>query len=108
MPTYLFCCPGCDKLVERYLTYEEFDRSGQAYPSYCTETHQTELLRPAIVQAPPIHYKGYGFYRTDARTADENYDYDHFDGSGTNPEIKAINRRIKSPHSSVPEQHPGR
>lgn len=101
MPTYTFRCPGCDKLVERHLTYEEYDQFKDGYPSVCSETKQTEILRTAIVACPPVHFKGYGFYKTDTRTADEKYDYDHFDGSGTNPEIKAMNRRIKDPESTV-------
>ncbi len=104
MPTYTLLCPGCGKIVERQWTYEEYDEFKDGYSSICSVTNQQEVLRPTFIQAPPVHFKGYGFYKTDSRTADENYDYDHFDGSGSNPEIKAINRRIKSPKSSVPDQ----
>ena len=56
-----------------------------------------------INRAPVVHFKGYGFYVTDHRDAQEKYAFDHFDGSGDNPEKAAMTRRIKDPESTVPK-----
>ena len=55
-----------------------------------------------VIGVPPIHYKGYGFFKTDNASLEEKYARDHFDGSGTNAEMKAMERRIKDPQSTVP------
>lgn len=104
MPVYVMHCPGCDRLIERSLSYAEFDACREmGYPSFCTESMEDELLTPMIAGAPPVHFKGYGFYSTDNASSNEKYARDHFDGSGANPELKAMQRRIKDPASTAPK-----
>lgn len=95
MPRYDYQCDRCDHRTELRHGFDE-DASGSACPQ-CPG----HLAR--VIAMPVVHYKGYGFYATDTRSGDEKYAFDHFDGSGRNPELKTMERRIKDPGSTVPQ-----
>lgn len=96
MPRYDYVCEACGSLFERKHTYDELIEE-----SYCERTGKMAKVTRVINNAPPVHFKGYGFYTTDGRDDQEKYAFEHFDGSGSNPEIKARERRIKDPGSTV-------
>ena len=96
MPRYDYRCDECGDVYEMTHGFDR-DASGDA----CWDaTCPGQLVR--VFPMPWIHYKGYGFHTTDSRSADEKYAFDHFDGSGDNPEKAAMQRRIKDPDSTVP------
>lgn len=96
MPLYDYVCTACGKLLERRHGFDD-----RVEESWCEATQTTARLERVINRAPVVHFKGYGFYTTDTRDDQEKYAFDHFDGSGANPEIKARERRIKDPDSTV-------
>jgi putative FmdB family regulatory protein len=98
MPRYDYRCPACGKTVERRHGFNE-----PPPVSYCDAAHQRVRLE-RIFAMPAVHLKGYGFHATDTRSSDEKYAFDHFDGSGTNAELKAMDRRIRDPESTVPDR----
>lgn len=93
MPRYDYECPQCGTCIE---IRHDFNDSSHRLCRQCGDV----LLR--VIPITAVHLKGYGFYRTDHRSADEKYAFDHFDGSGTNAELKQMNRRITDPESTVP------
>ena len=96
MPRYDYLCTACGSLFERKPSFEELIEE-----SWCETTQTVAKVQRVINMAPMVHYKGYGFYATDHRDEQEKYAFDHFDGSGSNPEIKARERRVKDPGSTV-------
>jgi putative FmdB family regulatory protein len=96
MPRYDYRCPACGDVVERSHGFDVTE-----VRSYCDKTEQ-EVVLERLFTMPTVHFKGYGFYVTDNRDAGERYSFDHFDGSGTNSERKAMERRIKHPESTIP------
>lgn len=96
MPRYDYVCTACGSLFERKHSFDEVIDA-----SWCEATQTVAKVERVINRAPMVHFKGYGFYATDNRDEQEKYAFDHFDGSGTNPEIKARERRIKDPGSTV-------
>ena len=108
MPRYDVACQACGDKQEVQISYAEYDVYKDGFFASIEPCSRNggdpciwrfALNRSAV---PPIHYKGYGFYRTDNASLEEKYARDHFDGSGTNAEIKAMERRIKDPQSTVP------
>jgi len=61
MPRYEFACPTCGQTFEKVLSFAE-DQSGIR----CPAGHQGVRR---IYSAPPIMFKGSGFYVTDHRSA---------------------------------------
>lgn len=55
MPTYDFYCETCDTVVEQWLHLKE-----EPQPCPTCGKPMTKLL-----SAPPVHFKGSGFYATD-------------------------------------------
>ena len=98
MPRYDYRCPGCGTIVERSHGFDVTE-----VRSYCDRT-ETEVVLERQITMPVVHYRGYGFHATDSRSSDEKYAFDHFDGSGINPELKAMDRRITDPDSTVPKR----
>lgn len=98
MPRYDYRCPECNKILERKHGFDVTE-----VKSWCDVVNR-EVVLERIFTAPVMHFKGYGFYVTDTRSSDEKYAFDHFDGSGTNAELKAMDRRIKDPESTVPKR----
>lgn len=102
MPKYRFMCPTCSFSTDIYMSYKDFDQVKEDNLRFrCQNDHRHYLTR--VLEPPIFHLKGYGFYTTDNRDIGEKYAFDHFDGSGTNAEMKAMDRRIKDPESTVPK-----
>ena len=60
MPTYVFCCPVCERTREIFCKL----RGGQIeLPEDEGRCCGSEMKR--LVRSPAIHYKGSGFYSTD-------------------------------------------
>ena len=111
MPRYDFGCQGCGQTHEYTLSYDTYDQiqagrpdepPGHIFTTCAVLGYRClqRLLPPA--EMPGVHLKGYGFTTTDNRSPDERFMFDHYDGSGRNPEMKAIQRRIKHPDSTLP------
>lgn len=98
MPRYDYRCDECGAVIE---ISHGFDRSSEG--NSCWDFQCPGTLR-LLISMPWVHYKGYGFHVTDNRDASERYSFDHFDGSGTNAEEKAMGRRIKHPDSTIPKK----
>ncbi len=60
MPTYEYLCEGCAKLYEKR---EGFDAPARQKCPACGKRANR------VLQAPPIVFKGGGFYKTDSRGA---------------------------------------
>lgn len=58
MPTYEYACASCGK---RYEKREGFDAPARQKCQYCGKT------AARVLQAPPVVFKGSGFYVTDNR-----------------------------------------
>lgn len=95
MPLYDYQCPECGQVMERK------HAPGATGMTHWCDTVGQEVTLDRLLSMPAVHLKGYGFYATDNRHTDEKYSFDHFDGSGTNPEMKARERRIHHPDSTV-------
>src|SRR5687767_9219046 len=102
MPYYVFECPECEQEEELFITYQNYDRIKDDNLNFRCKNNREHILVP-VLRPTPFHLKGYGFYTTDNRDAGERYSFDHFDGSGTNAEMKAMDRRIKHPESTIPK-----
>ena len=98
MPCYDYRCPACGETLERRHGFDVNE-----VRSRCGETNE-EVVLERLFAMPAVHLKGYGFHATDSRSSDEKYAFDHFDGSGTNAELKAMDRRIRDPESTIPRR----
>lgn len=58
MPTYDFQCPECGEKREVFIYHKELDK----YKVMCSNGHYEPMIR--IYSAPPVHFKGSGFYTT--------------------------------------------
>ena len=63
MPTYEYLCPGC---AHQYEKREGFDAPAAQKCPQCGGTAQR------VIHAPPIVFKGSGFYVTDSRKPDSD------------------------------------
>jgi predicted nucleic acid-binding Zn ribbon protein len=94
MPRYDYYCPGCGKVVERELTFEQKEELGTKYRSVCEEINEV-IEMEQVFHVPSIHYKGMGFFSTDHVDSLERHERDHYDGSGRNSDKKLRDRRQK-------------
>ncbi len=62
MPTYEYACESCGK---RYEKREGFDAPARQKCQFCGKTKAQRMLF-----APPVVFKGSGFYKTDNRGSD--------------------------------------
>ena len=96
MPRYDYKCLNCSRI-------QEVSHSMQEKLDYvlCQCSPAPQPCDRLITTAPAVSLKGYGFYKKDNLSADEKYSYDHFDDSGTQSEMKAMDRKIKDPQSVI-------
>lgn len=96
MPRYDFRCPECQEVYELRLSYEEYDRLPED-PRACARCLTKLNAMERVLTAAPVHYKGFGWFSTDNADSLERYARDHFDGSGTNTELKQKSRVQQRP-----------
>lgn len=60
MPTYVFCCPTCERVREIFCKLRGGEIEIPVGEAECCGGEMKRLVRP-----PAVHYKGSGFYTTD-------------------------------------------
>jgi putative FmdB family regulatory protein len=64
LPTYEYACPACG---ERYEKREGFDAPAMQKCQVCRKA-----MARRVLHAPPVVFKGSGFYKTDSRGSSES------------------------------------
>lgn len=111
MPMYDVRCDECGFEFEKYMSYDDFDamkNRTKGFIHFCAGDQggaRMGFVR-ALINTVPIHYKGYGFFKNDNASSHDKYARDHFDGSGTNAEMKQMDRMIQDPQSDVVKKPP--
>ena len=94
MPLYEYSCESCGK---RYEKREGFDAPARQKCQHCGKTANR------VLHAPPIVFKGSGFYKTDSRGV-ASATADH--GSSSEPVATASDHGHSHPHTDTVDTGP--
>ncbi len=97
MPTYEYACEDCGK---RYEKREGFDAPARQKCQFCGKTANRVLF------APPVVFKGSGFYKTDSRGLSAPAASDDAPSSGGDHSDRADTKTADTDSGSQPKAKP--